>query len=238
VITLAIDTSEARGSVSLVRDGARVNGSLHDDRSDYSAWLLPAVHQVLAKAGSSLEQVDVLAVATGPGSFTGLRVGLTTVKAWAEVYGKPVVGVPRLNALARSSNIVAGAVAAYYDAQRGQLFGALFRPTTSGLQRAGAELVATPEEFVDFVDGQAVEDTVSWVSLDVELIKTVERLQARLLDGDQLILGSLELASTIGILAEESALRGQFSDPLALDANYVRRSDAEIFWKGASTSVR
>jgi tRNA threonylcarbamoyladenosine biosynthesis protein TsaB len=238
VITLAIDTSEARGSVSLVRDGARVSGARHDDGSDYSAWLLPAVARMLAEARERLENVDILAVATGPGSFTGLRVGLTTVKAWAEVYEKPVVGVPRLDALARSANVGAGLVAACYDAQRGQLFAALFRRTAIGLERMGAELVATVDEFLEFVDGQVGGETVAWVSLDPELIKPIERLKARLKCGDELIAGSPELAPTIGLLAEESASHGQFSDPLALDANYVRRSDAEIFWKGASIQVR
>ena len=238
MITLAIDTSEARGSVFLVRDGAQFSGTRHDDGSDYSAWLLPAVNRILAEAGSKLEKVDVLAVSTGPGSFTGLRVGLTTVKAWAEVYAKPVVGVPRLDALARSANIGAGFVAACYDAQRGQLFAALFRRITGGLERIGAELVATPEEFVEFVDNQAGTGAVAWVSLDPEQIKPVERLKARLLRGDEVIAASPDLAPTIGLLAEESASRGQFSDHLALDANYVRRSDAEIFWKGASTGVR
>jgi tRNA threonylcarbamoyladenosine biosynthesis protein TsaB len=238
VITLAIDTSEARGSVSLVRDGERVSGTRHDDGRDYSAWLLPAVDRILAEAGCSLEKVDVLAVATGPGSFTGLRVGLTSVKAWAEVYAKPVVGVPRLDALARSGNTNAVLVAACYDAQRGQLFAALFRRTAGGLERIGAELVATPEEFVVFVDHHAGVGTVAWVSLDPEQIKSIERLRARLLRGDEVIAASPELAPTIGVLAEERASRGQFSDPLALDANYVRRSDAEIFWKGASTGVR
>ena len=238
MITLAIDTSEARGSVSVVRDGARVSGTRHDDGSDYSAWLLPAVDRILAEAGSSLEKVDVLAVATGPGSFTGLRVGLTTVKAWAEVYAKPVVGVPRLDALARSANTGAGLVAACYDAQRGQLFAAVFRRTAGGMERIGSELVATPEEFVEFVDDQAGGEAVAWVSLDPERINSIERLKARLLSGDEVNAASPELAPTIGVLAEERASRGQFSDPLALDANYVRRSDAEIFWKGASTGVR
>lgn len=238
MITLAIDTSEARGSVSLMRDGARVSGSRHDDGSDYSAWLLPAVDRILAEAGARLENVDVLGVATGPGSFTGLRIGLTTVKAWAEVYAKPVVGVPRLDAVARSTNNCAGLTAACYDAQRGQLFAALFRRSARDLERIGAELVATPEEFVDYVDNQAGGEAVRWVSLDPEQIRSIERLKARLLRGDEVIAGPPELAPTIGVLAQESASRGQFSDPLLLDANYVRRSDAEIFWKGASTGVR
>lgn len=238
MITLAIDTSEARGSVSLVRDGVRLCGTKHEDGSDYSGWLLPAVNQILAEAGVTLEDVELLAVATGPGSFTGLRVGLTTVKAWAEVYGKRVVGVPRLDALARSVSTGAGLLAACYDAQRGQLFAALFQRTAGGLQRQGPELVATPEEFVEFVDHAAGGEAVRWVSLDPEQIRSIERLQARLRQGDELTAGNLELAPTIGLLAEESASRGQFSDPLTLDANYVRRSDAEIFWKGASTGVR
>ena len=62
---------------------------LHDDGSDYSGWLLPQVARALTEASAKMADVDLLAVSTGPGSFTGLRVGLTSVKAWAEVYRKP-----------------------------------------------------------------------------------------------------------------------------------------------------
>lgn len=239
VTTLAIDTCEARGSVGVRRDGLTLAHRIHSDGSDYSAWLLPAVADVLSESGVKMEHVTLLAVATGPGSFTGLRVGLTTIKAWSEVYGTPVVGVSRLGAIARSANMTGeGFVAACYNAHRGQLFAGLYQRIPKLLQSVGDELVVSPEEFVEFVGQNAGERTVVWISLDPEMVTGLEMFKRRASNGDTLQMCSEGLAGTIGVLAEERAAKGDFSDPLALDANYVRRSDAEIFWKGPAASVR
>lgn len=238
VITAAIDTSEARGSVAVLREGATVTCRRHADASDYSRWLLPSLAQTLAEAGAKMEQVDLLAVSTGPGSFTGLRVGLTTVKAWAEVYGSRVVGVSRLEALGRSAKAETDFVASCYDAQRGQLFGGFYRNVDGHLKGVDDEVVASPGEFVRTVVERAGPGLVTWVSLDAELIWNLELMQRRLEAGDVIVAASSELAPIIGTIAEERARMGDFSDPVSLDANYVRRSDAEIFGKGSSAGVR
>jgi tRNA threonylcarbamoyladenosine biosynthesis protein TsaB len=235
---LAIDTCEARGSVAVRRDGFTIRLKKHVDSTDYSGWLLPAVDEVLAEGGTKMKDVDLLAVATGPGSFTGLRVGLTTVKAWAEVYGKPLVGVSRLEAMARSQAGVASFVAACYHAQRGQMFGGLYRSLNGRWAGVGDELVISAEEFVALVEKQAGAEAITWISLDPELITKLEGWKQRVARGDTIYGCTPGLASTIGTLAEERAARGEFSDPLELDANYVRRSDAEILWKSPSANVR
>jgi tRNA threonylcarbamoyladenosine biosynthesis protein TsaB len=238
MITLAIDTSEARGSVAISKDGAALAVRTHRDSTDYSAWLLPAVAGALGEAATKMEQIDLLAVSTGPGSFTGLRVGLTAVKAWAEVYGTRIVGVARLEAMARCGEADSAFVTACYNAQRGQLFAALYRRPSGTLQRVGDELVVAPEDLVHLVDEQVGQEPVTWVLLDPDLIVNLEAMKRRMAVGDRIVPVSPELAPMIGRLAEESAAKGQFSDPLALDANYVRRSDAEIFWKSSSGGVR
>ena len=238
MLTLAIDTCESRGSVAVRRDGALLAARKHNDGIDYSAWLLLAVDQALIEAGTKLEQVDLFAVATGPGSFTGLRVGLTTVKAWAKVYRKPTVGVSRLEAIAGSLDARSEFIAACYDASRGQLFGALYRPHSGTTSRFGDERVLAPEEFVDWVENVAGKEAVSWVSLDPGLLENVDKLKARIAVADTFDRCTTELASVIGALAEKRASQGDFSDPLLLDANYVRRSDAEIFWKEPAAHVR
>jgi tRNA threonylcarbamoyladenosine biosynthesis protein TsaB len=238
LITLAIDTCEARGSIAIRRGGTAVALKKHEGNSDYSAWLLPAVEQVLAEAGIRLEQVDLLAVATGPGSFTGLRVGLTTVKAWAEVYGKPIVGASRLEAIARSQVAATSFVAASHDGQRGQLFAGLYRSMSGRLARVGDERVISPEELLELIESQVGTEPVTWISLDPERIADLEAWKHRLARGDIMQLCPPDLACSIGILAEERAILGEFTDPLELDANYVRRSDAEIFWKGPPSHAR
>jgi tRNA threonylcarbamoyladenosine biosynthesis protein TsaB len=238
MITLAIDTSEARGSVAILRNGVAVARKVHDNGSDYSGWLLPQVERALAEASAKMADVDLLAVSTGPGSFTGLRVGLTSVKAWAEVYKKRIVGVSRLEAMARLGGHVQSFVASCYDAQRGQIFGGLYRNAGKGFERVGDEFVISPDEFVRFVDRQAGREVVTWVTLDPEMIRDTATLQQRITSGDRIALCPNYLAEIIGAVAEEKAARSEFSDPVTLDANYVRRSDAEIFWKGSPAGVR
>jgi tRNA threonylcarbamoyladenosine biosynthesis protein TsaB len=238
VIILAIDTCEARGSVAVIRGTAVVAQKKHRENVDYSGWLLPAVEQVLGEARAKMDQVEVVGVATGPGSFTGLRVGLTTVKAWTEVYGKPIVGVSRLEAIAASQRNVVGLVAACYDGQRGQLFGGLYRSLDRRRTKVGEEVVVSPDGFVELVQQEAGDEKVTWVSLDPEMIENLETFRQRIAKCDVMHVCEPEIARMIGIVAQERAARGEFTDVLQLDANYVRRSDAEIFWKGPKTHVR
>src|ERR1700748_2149873 len=119
MLVLALDTCDVRGSVAVVNDDRALASTVHDLPQDYSSWLLPAVEQTFRGAKCSMNDVDVLAVASGPGSFTGVRVGLTTVKAWAEVYGKPIVAMSRLEALARQPGGNGALVASAIRAQRG-----------------------------------------------------------------------------------------------------------------------
>jgi tRNA threonylcarbamoyladenosine biosynthesis protein TsaB len=237
-LTLAVDTAEARGSIALRQEGRLACFREHDNDEDYSSWLLPAVHDVLRESGSKLENVALLAVATGPGSFTGLRVGLTTVKAWAEVYGTPLAGVSRLEALAHRGPKTASYLAACYDAQRGQIFGGLFRRAANGIEAVAPETVLEPAGFLGLISTACGANPVSWVTPDPSLILSQRSWQERVTLGDRLICPTEVLADSIGELAEVRARREEFSDPVTLEANYVRRSDAELFWKGNTKHVR
>jgi tRNA threonylcarbamoyladenosine biosynthesis protein TsaB len=237
MIALALDTSEARGSVAVRRDGRTVAVRPHEVAADYSSWLLGATEDALREAAATMKSVELLAVSTGPGSFTGVRVGLTTVKAWAEVYGKPIVGVSRLESMARAGE-PCGFVAASYDAQRGQIFGGLYRWVDGAMKVVEAEMVTAPGAFVALVEEKAGTKSVRWVTLDPQLISSAAGWGVRERRGDRLIVCPADVASLISELAEERATRGEFTDALQLDANYVRRSDAEILWKGPAGSVR
>jgi tRNA threonylcarbamoyladenosine biosynthesis protein TsaB len=237
MIALALDTSEARGSVAVRRDGRTVAVRFHEGAADYSSWLLGATEDALREAAAPMKSVELLAVSTGPGSFTGVRVSLTTVKAWAEVYRKPIIGVSRLESIARVGER-SGFVTASYDAQRGQIFGGLYRWVEGAIKAVESEMVTAPEAFVTFVEKNAGTESVRWVSLDPQLISSAPGWSVRERRGDRLIACPADVASLVGELAEERATRGEFTDTLELDANYVRRSDAEIFWKGPASGVR
>ena len=132
------------------------------------SWLLPAIARVLTPATVTLRDVDVYAVAAGPGSFTGVRVGLTTVKAWSEVYGRPIAAVSRLEAVAAESTGSAPYVAAFVDARRNQIFAALYRRQPTGLERLDEEMVIAPDKFLDWCIAKAGSEKIDWVSPDAE----------------------------------------------------------------------
>jgi tRNA threonylcarbamoyladenosine biosynthesis protein TsaB len=240
VILLAIDTCDPRGSLALLQDDEVVRVASHDTKEDYSSWLLPAVAEILRESGVRMEQVEVYAVATGPGSFTGVRVGLTTVKAWGEVYVRQIAAVSRLEAVAVQAQVQAtgGVVAAFTDAQRGQIFGGLYRSKDGKLVLVEEELVIAPGGFVEWVARQSGKERVSWGSTDPERITGMEGWVEREKTGEKIQRVSPILAPMIGKIGFRRALENRLIDALRLDANYVRRSDAEIFWKGGGTRVR
>jgi tRNA threonylcarbamoyladenosine biosynthesis protein TsaB len=224
--------------VALIRDEAVVRVVAHDSQEDYSSWLLPAVRECLEGSELGMEDVDGYAVAAGPGSFTGVRVGLTTVKAWAEVYGKRIVAVSRLEALAVEASGRPACVAAFANAQRGQVFGAVYQRNGTGLVRLGDEMVIAPGRFLETAAEFAKGESISWISADAECLVSEEAWKAREMCGEMVECVASVRAPMIGRIGLAALGEGRFTDALALDANYVRRPDAEIFWKGSSVHGR
>ena len=218
--------------MALLRDEAVVRVIAHDSQEDYSSWLLPAVREALASSGLQMEDVDAYAAAAGPGSFTGVRVGLATVKAWAEVYGKRIAAVSRLEALAVEASRGPAWVGAFANAQRGQVFGAVYQRKGTGLVRLGDEMVIAPGKFVETATEFAKGESISWISTDAECLVSEEAWKAREMRGEIVECVASVRAPMIGRIGLSALAEGRFTDALALDAKYVRRPDAEIFWKG------
>ena len=237
MLLLAIDTCDSRGSLALLRDETVLNHTVHEGQEEYSSWLMGAVDATLKAAGQQVSAIDVFAVATGPGSFTGARIGLTAVKAWSEVYAKPIAGISRLEALASQAAPEGEYVASFFDGSRNQVFGALYRRTAdTELQRVGDDLVLAPSEFVTWVDEQSNGARVCWASLDPEKLTADSAWKSRTDRGETIVRVSSNLAPVIGKMGHARALRKDLTDALALDANYVRRTDAEVFWGKAGKS--
>ena len=232
MLALAIDTCEARGSIALLKDTGILEVVAHTSAEEYSTWLLPTVDSVLQSAKISVGEVDVFAAASGPGSFTGVRIGLTTVKAWSEVFDKPIVAVSRLEAVAAQSERDTSHVASFIDAQRGQIFGALYQRFEGGLTLIEQEMATSPEVFVEWVDQQVANNEVAWISTDLNALAHQPAWQGRVARGDKIDEVSCILAPVIGKMTFQRALQGDVLDALSVDANYVRRSYVEVFQKG------
>ena len=217
---LALDTTSEFGSLAIRANGQTVAQiGLHSPEG-FAHLIFPAIVNVLTTARMSLEQIDCFAAASGPGSFTGVRVGLSAVKGLAEAMGKAVLGVSNLRAMSSFGNLANRAVV--LDARRGDVFTAIYN--------AQLEIVV-PEAVLNFP---------TWLeSLCLPLYEFIWVAGAPFrsaLEGTRFAeMPFLEvprnLAVPVARCAEIDGQSGKWVDPAALDANYVRRSDAELFWK-------
>src|ERR1700722_3707693 len=238
MLILAVDTSTRTGSAALLRDSeilAQVSGY---EETPYSTRLFRDIAALQDRTNFRLDQVDLFAVAAGPGSFTGLRVGLTAVKAWAEVHEKPIAAISGLEAIAAESLAGQATVASntqwiapFLDARRGQLFGAIYRRISGDATRLALdsdESIVSVDEFLQMVKEKSAQ-SIQLVSPTPEGLP-LARVREILQDASILQV-SAALAPAIGRLGFERAKRGELVDSMRLDANYVRRSDAESKWK-------
>ncbi len=208
---LALDTTSEFGSVAIRADGeTTAELSIHAP-DGFAHLIFQAVEQVLHQAGVRLEKIDCFAAASGPGSFTGVRVGLSAVKGLAEAMGKPAVGVSNLKALASFGNLPLRAV--ILDARRGEVYAAVYN---SELEPVVPEAVLKLPAWLDNLPALEYQFITGGVSLDGTRFAAMPRLEP-----------PRTLAAAVAYCAERSA----WVDPATLDANYVRRSDAELFWK-------
>jgi tRNA threonylcarbamoyladenosine biosynthesis protein TsaB len=240
MLILAIDTSTRTGSAALLRDTEVIAEVSGYEEAPYSSRLFRDVALLQDRAGFRIHEIDVFAVAAGPGSFTGLRVGLTAVKAWAEVHRKPIAAISGLEAIAAECpdggaanpyGAVPGFLAPFLDARRGQIFGAIYRRIagdSAGLSLDSDESILSVDEFLQLVKGKPA-GLVQLVSPTPEVLPA-DRLQ-EIIPGAWIVPVSGALAPAIGRLGFERAKRGDLVDAIRLDANYVRRSDAESKWK-------
>jgi len=238
MLILAVDTSTRTGSAALLRHGQIIAEISGYEETPYSTRLFRDIAFLQERASFRMDQVDVFAVSAGPGSFTGLRIGLTAVKAWAEVHGKPIAAISGLEAIAAEclscetlSSSTPRFIAPFLDARRGQVFGAIYQRISGdamGLTLASDESILSPDELLELVRGKSPE-SIQLASPTPEVLP-VARIKEILQDASVMQV-SAALAPAIGRLGFERAKRGDLVDSIRLDANYVRRSDAESAWK-------
>src|ERR1700722_11386509 len=159
MLILALDTSTRTGSMATLRDQIVLASIANTSDQPYSITFFGDLEKLLSQVNLSIQQVDLFAVAVGPGSFTGLRVGLAAVKAWAESFSKPIAAVSCLEAMAsKILNVQAipdgTLLAPVLDAGRGQVFGCIYRwnAVIDRLNAVTGELVLTANEFFTLIE--------------------------------------------------------------------------------------
>ena len=214
---LAIDTARSEGSIALMPGEAPIETRSLGEGPGYGEVLFGAIEQLLSACSLGLGDMDAFAVATGPGSFTGIRVGLGAAKALAEANGTPLVGVSSLRALASSCRGPSHRVA-LLDARRGELFAGCYseasRPVT-------AEMLGSWEDLAPHLR-----------DLDPVLVGNEPRIfeaggPAAAARGWLRKAGPPSLAEPVAILARQDVEHGLGQSPEAVEANYIRRARAQ-----------
>ncbi|HTZ40153.1 MAG TPA: tRNA (adenosine(37)-N6)-threonylcarbamoyltransferase complex dimerization subunit type 1 TsaB [Syntrophales bacterium] len=224
MITLAIDTATKTAGVALLRDETLLVEYFFNLDVNHSETVLPAVHQGLARAGIDVDDVDLFALTLGPGSFTGLRIGASTVKGLAVATGKPVVGVSTLEALAYNAIGYTGLVCPLLDARKGEVYTALYRRNAEGfLDVVLEEQATTPRLFLSGIEGEIL-------FLGDGLAVSGELIRQRFSQRAHFAPPNLQTirASSVALLGRWRHGRGEQLDVISFVPRYLRRSEAEI----------
>jgi tRNA threonylcarbamoyladenosine biosynthesis protein TsaB len=217
---LAIDTTHEFGSIALLEERELVEEEPLYAPDGFGHVLFERLGRLLERHGRRISEMACFAAAAGPGSFTGVRVGLACVKGLAEAAGRKVVAVGNLEALAHFGSAAQRAVV--MDARRGEVYGAVYNADGEVLRepvvtRFPAWLETLPEGEIEFVSS--------------DFAPFREALQNSRFGNSKITTAPRALAAAIGRIAYERHSAGLARDPAEIDADYVRRSDAELLWK-------
>ena len=234
MLILAIDTSTLAGSLAVFRDGQTVKTTGEESRETYSSRMFRQLRVMLEELQLSLDRFDAYAVVNGPGSFTGLRVGLAAVKGWAEIYQKPIVAVSGLEVVAAMVESANEFVVPVMDARRGQIYFGVYASGGESLRKVAEEQVSTPAECIQWLEAKGYHldqgKGIVFASPMVGLLQP--SLENSPFASCRVAAVSPFLAERLARVAAVRLERGETISGMELDANYVRRSDAELLWRG------
>ena len=243
MLILALDTTTRGGSLALLKDGHLLELFAGDPARTHATRLPGDILDCLARHELTLGEIDLYGVAVGPGSFTGLRIGIATIQGLAFASGHPVVGVSALDALVEAAGPPppasrdAGRLrAAWIDAQRGEVYGGLYRSAAACWEPLSGPVVNRPAdvlaEWADRLGEAGVEFVGDGARAYWEEIDRLMPARASLITPVPL------LAGAIGSLAARGAAQGLAGAPHRIRPLYVRRPDAELARERNRTGAR
>jgi tRNA threonylcarbamoyladenosine biosynthesis protein TsaB len=220
---LGLDTATWTASVGLLLDGEVVAEQSEVTSGNHAASLLPAIDAVLQRGQCPAHTLDAVAVSGGPGSFTGLRVGLSVAKGLARATGARLVAVPTLEALARAAADRHGVVCSLLDARKAELYAACFELSASGCRRLTPDALVTLESLVSMLPTPCVVVGDAVTSYGAAL-------RSRLGSGVTLLPFETHgpRGGVVAAMGHERLLAGQPDDVPSLEPCYVRATEAEL----------
>jgi tRNA threonylcarbamoyladenosine biosynthesis protein TsaB len=217
MLILGVDTSGKDGSIALVefeQGSARTIEVVPLEGGTFSAQLVPQISDTLNRHGLTKQNIDGFAVVSGPGSFTGLRVGLAAIKALAEVLRKPIAALSLLEAIAGTCG-KDGDLHVALDAGRGEVYAGSF-------QISGSQTIVSHQQLLTLAEFASANVGRQIVTPDAKIADLLRAKSLRVIQIDR------PRADVIARFGFEKIQAGEVIAPEALDANYIRRSDAEV----------
>ena len=224
---LALETATLAGSIAILDDVEGLIGEVKVSvKIAHSERLMPSIEWLLKASALSIKEIDAFAVSIGPGSFTGLRIGLSTVKGFAFATGKPVVPVRTLDAFARIVPFCSHLICPMLDARKNEVYAALYRWDNDMCIKTMPETSIRPDELLKDMNGPVV--------FMGEGARIYRKVISDILKTGAIFASPLQMspsASTVAEIAVEMMKQGIAADPISLTPFYIRKSEAEINWQ-------
>ena len=220
---LAVDTATKSCSAAVIDNKAILAESTLMENETHSRHLLSLVDTVMGRSKLKLSQLDGFAVCVGPGSFTGLRIGIASVKGFAYALNKPVVGISSLQTLAWQCQNASYLICPLIDARKQEVYFGRYRYQNGELRTEGREQVASPAEAV-----RGIREPTIWIGNGAELYR--EHILSALGESAHFVSGPQQIiqATAIARLSLARFIRQESDDVHSLVPQYIRRSDAEL----------
>nr|WP_302596944.1 tRNA (adenosine(37)-N6)-threonylcarbamoyltransferase complex dimerization subunit type 1 TsaB [uncultured Cellulosilyticum sp.] len=222
---LAIDASGIAGSVAYIRDGKLAGEYYICHKLTHSETIMPMLEHMRDLIGIDLEKLDAIAVTSGPGSFTGLRIGVTTAKALALALNIPVVGIPTLDALAHNMTHTTATICPIMDARRNQVYTAVYKWEGSELMRLTDHLACDMDEHLEMLANRNEDILFLGDGVEIYREKVIAKLGEKALFAPGFL--NLQRAGTLAEAACKAYERGEACDADTFVPIYLRKSQAE-----------
>jgi tRNA threonylcarbamoyladenosine biosynthesis protein TsaB len=222
---LAIETSTMLGGVAIADEEGLIAEIRMNVKTTHSERMMSAIDYALKQSDMTIDEIDIFSVASGPGSFTGLRIGLSTAKGLCYATGKPLVLVPTLRAFAWNFPYCRYPVCVMLDARKGEVYAAIFRWEQDNFEILVPEVSVRPEDLL--------KDGDSPVLLAGEgLLRYRERIISAMGGRARIapLQGMVPSPSNVALLGLQKALHSEFTEPAAAEPLYIRKSEAEVKW--------
>jgi tRNA threonylcarbamoyladenosine biosynthesis protein TsaB len=223
MLILAVDTTTSTGSVALIRKGKLLSEMNIDSTATYSERLLPAIDEVLETQQLSIRDIEAFAIAAGPGSFTGIRIGISAMKSLAYASGKPIVAVSSLKALAlKLCHPHSRLLCPLLDARKGEIYAALFEFEKRKLNEVVPQGIYSPDLFFSLLPSRRI---IFFIGNGVaahqrkifQYFKDKARISSR----------SPFIAYEVGVLGYEILKNKESTEQSEIEPIYFRKSQAE-----------